>query len=102
MPWNRSRRDFLGTGLAGVGAVLAPRRGRAALTSLTLIHETSLIPAFDAYFQMILGPAYEKATGIKVAYELVSAGALQAQVASAAETGSGPGLAQTRSDWPVL
>ncbi len=102
MLWSRSRRDFLGIGLAGVGAVLAPRRGRAALTSLTLIHETSLIPAFDAYFRTILGPAYEKATGIKVEYELVSAGTLQAQVASAAETGSGPGLAQTCSDWPVL
>ena len=50
-------------------------------------------PAFDAYFTTILAPSYAKATGAKVAYELVSPDKLEPRVASAAANGIGPDIA---------
>jgi len=44
---------------------------------MTMMHESSFIPAYDAFFKNNLAPAYEKATGIKVVYETVSVGSLQ-------------------------
>ena len=51
-----------GCGLADRGRP----RGHAATRSLTLIHESSFIPPYDAFFKNKLASAYEKATGIKV------------------------------------
>ena len=85
-----SRRDVLKIGsLAGAGAMLGAPSGRAAPKALTLVHENSFIPAYDAYFKNTLAPAYEKATGIKVNYELISVGSLQTRVTTVAETGAG-------------
>ena len=47
-----SRRDVLKiAGLAGAGAMLGRRAGRAAPKSMTMMHESSFIPAYDAYLQ---------------------------------------------------
>jgi len=54
---------------AGAAAsLIGVPRGHAATKSLTLIHESSFIKTFDAYFQNTLAPAYEKLTGVKVGY----------------------------------
>jgi len=75
-----SRRDALKlTGLVGASVVLGQVPSRAAPKSLTLMHESCFIGAYDAYFKNDLAPAYEKATGIKVNYELISVGSLQCQ-----------------------
>ena len=36
-----------------------------------MMHESSFIPPFDAFFKNKLAAAYEKATGIKVNYDIV-------------------------------
>ena len=55
-----SRRDVLKiTGLAGIGALAGGTRGRAAPKSMTMMHESSFIPPYDAYFKNTIAPAYE-------------------------------------------
>jgi len=95
-----SRRDVLR--LAGAGAMLGALPARAAPKAMTLMHENSFIPAYDAYFKNTLAPAYEKATGIKINYELLSVGSLQTRVTTVAETGSGPELSLIEYNWPYL
>ncbi len=97
------RRDVLKlAGLAGAGAMFGRTLASAAPKSMTLVHENSFIPPYDAYFKDKLAPAYEKATGIKINYELTSVGSLQTRVTSIAETGSGPDLTLMEYDWPYL
>ena len=66
------------------------------------MHESSFIPAYDDYFKKTLVPEYEKATGIKVDYQLISVGSLQTRMATAAETGNGPDMTLTFFNWPFL
>ena len=85
-----SRRDFLKIGVAGAGAAaLMPGAGRAAGKSVTMLHESSFIPAFDAYMKNTIAAAYKKDTGIEVVYETTSVGSLPTRVSTIAETGSG-------------
>ncbi|MGH9208180.1 MAG: ABC transporter substrate-binding protein, partial [Acidimicrobiales bacterium] len=88
--------------LGTAGAVIGAPRADAEAKSLTLIHESSFIKTFDEYFQKTLAPAYEKATGVKVNYELASVGSLQTRVTTIAETGSGPDLTLNFFNWPFL
>src|SRR5690349_21013849 len=98
-----SRRTFLQTAAAGAAAsMVGVPPARAAAKSLTLIHESSFIKTYDAYFQKTLAPAYEKATGVKVNYELASVGSLQTRVTTIAETGSGADLTLNFYNWPFL
>lgn len=98
-----SRRDVLKiTALAGAGAMLGPGQGRTAPKAMTMMHESSFIPAYDAYFKNTIAPAYEKATGIKINYELVSVGSLQTRVTTVAETGNGPDMSTVYFNWPYL
>jgi multiple sugar transport system substrate-binding protein len=73
-----TRRNLLKTAAVGAAAgVAAPWFSRAVQAkpdSLTLVRESSYVPAFDAYFRNTIAPAYEKETGIKVNYETVAAG----------------------------
>jgi len=85
-----SRRDFLKIGVAGAGAAaLMPHTGLAAGKSIAMLHESSFIPAFDAYMKTTIAAAYKKATGIDVVYETTSVGSLPTRVSTIAETGSG-------------
>jgi len=77
----QSRRVFLKrTALGTAGALLAPAIARAQSKSLTMMHESSFVPPYDAFFKNKLATAYEKLTGIKVNYEVVSVGSLQTRV----------------------
>lgn len=82
--------------------MLGAAPGHAAARSLTLVHENSFVPPYDAYFENKLAPAYEKATGIKINHEQISVGSLQSRVTSVAETGSGPDLTLMEFTWPHL
>ena len=85
-----SRRDFLKIGVVGAGAAaLMPGVGRAAGKSITLLHESSFIPAFDAYMKNTIAAAYQKAAGVEVVYETTSVGSLPTRVSTITETGSG-------------
>ena len=82
----QSRRDVLKlTAYSTAGALLGPTVARAQTKSLTMMHESSFIPPYDAYFKNQLASAYEKATGIKVNYDVVSVGSLLTRVTTAAE-----------------
>lgn len=98
-----SRRDVLKiSALAGFGTLLGGGPGRAAPKALSLMHESSFIPPFDAYVKNTLAPAYEKLTGIKVDYQLLSVGSLQTRLTAVAETGSGPDMTLNFFNWPFL
>jgi multiple sugar transport system substrate-binding protein len=99
----RSRRDFLKIAVAGAaGAAFAPGTGRAAGKTVTLLHESSFIKPFDEYVQNVLAPAYEKETGIQVAYEIISVGSSPARIASIAETGTGADITMNLTLIPFL
>ena len=80
----------------------APAAAQAAPKSLTMMHESSFMPPYDAYFKNQLASAYEKATGIKIDYEMVSVGSLQTRVTTAAENGSGPDMTAIGFNWAFL
>jgi multiple sugar transport system substrate-binding protein len=98
-----SRRDILKISAAtAVGGILGAARANAAPKQMTMMHESSFIPAYDAYFKNTIAPAYEKATGIKIIYETVSVGSIQTRDTTVAETGTGPEMAQMAFNWPFL
>ena len=98
-----SRREVLKlSALAGIGTLIGGGPGRAAPKKLTLMHESSFIPPYDAYVKNTLAPAYEKLTGIKVDYEVVSVGSLLTRVTTAAENASGPDLTAIGFNWAFL
>ena len=91
----QSRRDVLKlTAYSTAGALLAPSIvpgiAQAQTKSLTMMHESSFVPPYDAFFKNKLATAYEKEKGIKVNYEVVSVGSLLTRVTTAAENASGP------------
>ena len=98
-----SRRDVLKiSALTAVGGILGAARANAAPKQMTMMHESSFIPAYDAYFKNTIAPAYEKATGIKIVYETVSVGSIQTRDTTVAETGTGPEMTQMAFNWPFL
>ena len=53
----QSRRDVLKlTALGAAGTLLGPAAVRAQTKSLTMMHESSFIPPFDAFFKNKLAP----------------------------------------------
>ena len=99
----KSRRDFLKlTALGAAGTVAGPSIVRAAGKPLTMMHESSFIPPYDAFFKNKLAVAYEKATGIKINYEVVSVGSLLTRVTTTAENGSGPDMSTVGFNWAYL
>jgi multiple sugar transport system substrate-binding protein len=98
-----SRRQFLkATALGVAGAALGVRPGLSAPKTMSIMHENSFIKTFDEYFQKTLIPAYEKLTGVKIKYELVSVGGLQTRVTTVAETGTGPDMTLNFFNWRFL
>lgn len=87
-----TRRDFLKITAATAGAAALSWPAKAAGKSITLLHESSFIPAFDAYMKNTIATAYEKATSVKVNYETTSVGSLPTRVSTVTETGSGADL----------
>jgi multiple sugar transport system substrate-binding protein len=100
---DKSRRDFLKIAVAGAaGAALAPNVARAADKTVTMLHETSFIPPFDEFVTKTLAPAYEKETGVKIAYELTSVGSLPTRISTAVETGAGADVTMIFQLYPFL
>ena len=98
-----SRRVFLKrTALGAAGTLLAPSIVAAAPKSMTMMHESSFVPPYDAFFKNKLAAAYEKATGIKINYDVVSVGSLQTRVTTAAENGTGPDMTHIGFNWAFL
>ena len=97
-----SRRAFLKQTAFGAAALAAPGIASAAPKPLTMMHESSFIPPFDAFFKNKLAAAYEKATGIKVNYDIVSVGGLLTRVTTAAENGTGPDMSTVGFNWAYL
>jgi multiple sugar transport system substrate-binding protein len=98
-----SRRGFLKIAAAGAaGAALMPALGRAAGKTVTLLHESSFIPPFDEYMKNVLAPAYEKETGVKIVYEIISVGSSPARIASISETGTGADITMNLTLIPFL
>src|SRR5579872_1364228 len=98
-----SRRDFLKIAVAGgAAAAIAPPLAHAQGKTVTMLHESSFIPAFDAYMKDKIAPAYEKATGVKVVYETTSVGSLPTRVSTIAETGSGADITMDALLMPFL
>jgi len=85
-----TRREFLTVTLAGgAAAALAPGLAAAAPKSMSVVHESSFIKAFDEFFVKKLAPDYEKMTGIKINYEPVSVGSMLTRLTTIVETKSG-------------
>jgi multiple sugar transport system substrate-binding protein len=98
-----SRRSFLKLAAAGAaGAVVAPRPAPAAGKTITLLHESSFIKPFDEYMQKVLAPAYEKETGIRIDYQLISVGSIPTRVSAIAETGGGADITMNIALMPFL
>ncbi|HEY4911156.1 MAG TPA: ABC transporter substrate-binding protein [Methylomirabilota bacterium] len=98
-----TRREFLTVALGGAAAAaLAPGLAAAAPKSMSVVHESSFIKAFDDFFVQKLAPEYEKQTGIKIVFEAVSVGGLLTRLTTIAETKSGPEITQTGLNWPWL
>ncbi|MGA2042749.1 MAG: extracellular solute-binding protein [Roseiarcus sp.] len=97
-----TRRQVLTLTATSLIGALTPAIANAQAKTLSVLHENSFITTFDAYFQKTLAPAYQKATGIKVNYELASVGSLQTRVTTIAETGSGPEITANMFNWPFL
>ncbi|MGH7386183.1 MAG: ABC transporter substrate-binding protein [Candidatus Rokuibacteriota bacterium] len=98
-----TRREFLTTALAGgAAAALAPRRAGAATKSMSVMHTSSFIKGFDDFFVKTLAPEYEKLTGVKVNYEVVSVGGGLTRITTIMETKSGPEIVWTGLNWPHL
>ena len=99
----QSRRDVLKlTAYSTAGALLGAPAVRAQTKSLTMMHESSFVPPYDAFFKNKLAAAYEKLTGIKVNYEVVSVGSLQTRVTTAAENSTGPDMTAIGFNWAFL
>ena len=98
-----SRRNFLRLAGAGaMGAALGARRASAQQKSITLLHESSFIKPFDEYMQNTLAPAYEKETGVKIDYQLISVGSIPTRASAIAETGSGADITMNLTLMPFL
>lgn len=98
-----SRRDVLKiSALSTVGGLLGAALAQAAPKSMTLMHESSFIPPYDAFIKTTLAQAYEKATGIKINYDIISVGSLQTRITTAAETNAGPDMTCIYFNWPYL
>src|SRR5215468_9962716 len=99
----RSRRDVLKlTAYSAAGAVLGSSAAPAQTKSLTMMHESSFVPPYDAFFKNKLAAAYEKASGIKVNYEVVSVGSLLTRITTAAENGTGADMTAIGFNWAFL
>src|SRR6266478_2922447 len=99
-----TRRDFLKLAAgAAAGAASGPwvsRNAQAKPVSIAFARESSYVKNFDVHFQNVMAPAYEKATGIKIDYQIQAAGGSAVpQLVSMVENKNGADLAWTQQEW---
>src|SRR5215471_1055495 len=100
------RRDFLklavgAASAAGItGAPWIARKVEAKPSTIVFARESSYVKNFDEHFQKVLIPAYQKATGIKIDYQIQAAGGSAVpQLVSMVENKSGADLAWVQQEW---
>src|SRR3989475_8564054 len=100
------RRDFLklaagAAGAAGItGAPWIARKVEAKPSTIVFARESSYVKNFDEHFQKVMIPAYQKATGIKIDYQIQAAGGSAVpQLVSMVENKSGADLAWVQQEW---
>src|SRR5439155_25066817 len=99
----RTRREFLTvTVVLGAASALGPRSTGASPKSMSVLHESSFIKAFDEFLVKKLALEYEKLTGIKINSETMSVGILLTRMSNVAETRAGPDVTTTGSNSPLL
>src|SRR5437667_1753388 len=98
-----TRRDFLKLAAGATGVAAGPwvsRHAQAKPVSITFARESSYVKNFDVHFQNVMAPAYEKATGIKIEYQIQAAGGSAVpQLVSMVENKSGADLAWVQQEW---
>ena len=99
-----TRRSFLKLAAAGAAGVAAgpfiSRNAQAQPKTITFARESSYVKNFDVHFQNVMAPAYEKATGIKIDYQIQAAGGSAVpQLVSMVENKSGADLAWVQQEW---
>jgi multiple sugar transport system substrate-binding protein len=99
-----TRRDFLKLAAAGAAGVAAgpfvSRNAQAKPVSITFARESAYVKNFDEHFQKVMAPAYEKATGIKIEYQIQAAGgSAGVQLVSMVQNKSGADLAWVQQEW---
>ena len=107
-----SRRNFLK--LSGGGALAAKTGGMAAIlasghapafaqaTTVHWLRWNDFVPASDEALLKEVGPAAEKALGIKLTIERINGNDLQARATSAIQSGSGPDIILALNNWAHL
>jgi len=107
-----SRRNFLK--LSGGGALAAKTGGMAAIlasgrapafaqaTTIHWLRWNDFVPASDDVLLKEVGPAAEKALGIKLTIERINGNDLQARATSAIQSGSGPDIILALNNWAHL
>ncbi|PYN85924.1 MAG: hypothetical protein DMD87_20420, partial [Candidatus Rokuibacteriota bacterium] len=100
------RRDFLklAAGAASAaGIAWAPwiaRKVEAKPSTIVFARESSYVKNFDEHFIKVMIPAYQKATGIKIDYQIQAAGGSAVpQLVSMVENKSGADLAWVQQEW---
>ena len=100
------RRDFLkltagAASVAGIaGAPWIARKVEAKPSTIVFARESSYVKNFDEHFIKVMIPAYQKATGIKIDYQIQAAGGSAVpQLVSMVENKSGADLAWTQQEW---
>src|SRR5262245_24781625 len=90
-----TRRDFLKLAAAGAAAgPFVPRHAQAQAKTITFVRESSYVKNFDDHFIKVMIPAYQKATGIKIDYQIQAAGGSAVpQLVSMVENKSGADVA---------
>ena len=99
-----TRRNFVKLAAAAAAGVAAgpliSRNAQAKPVSITFARESSYVKNFDVHFQNVMAPAYEKATGIKIEYQIQAAGGSAVpQLVSMVENKSGADLAWVQQEW---
>src|SRR5499425_1902828 len=103
-PSKATRRDFMklaGGGAAGVAVgPFISRHAEAKPTSITFVRESAYVKNFDEHFIKVLIPAYQKATGIKIDFQIQAAGGSAVpQLVSMVENKSGADVAWVQQEW---
>jgi multiple sugar transport system substrate-binding protein len=98
-----TRRNFLQTTGAGLGAVLASRTAPAFAqgTKLHVLRWVDFIPACDVELKRQMGDA-SKALGAEVQLEFINANDLQSRITAAVQSQSGPDVIHMLHNWPHL
>src|SRR5215467_7408391 len=101
-PSKATRRDFMKLAAGGAAGVAAgpfiSRHAEAKPTSITFVRESAYVKNFDEHFIKVLIPAYQKATGIKIDFQIQAAGGSAVpQLVSMVENKSGADVAWVQS-----